>query len=49
MTLPERVSHVRTRWRNRQQYDEDHANPLRKQYHDKGKDNVVLDLTQDTE
>ena len=36
-------------WRNRQQYDEDHANPLRKQYHDKGKDNVVLDLTQDTE
>lgn len=34
-------------WRNRQQYDENHANPLRKQYHDKGKDNVVLDLTKE--
>ena len=36
-------------WRNRQRYDEAHANPLRKQYHDKGKDNVVLDLTKETE
>ena len=36
-------------WRNRQRYDEAGANPLRKQYHDKGKDNVVLDLTKETE
>lgn len=36
-------------WRNRQAWDEAHANPLRKQYHDKGKDNVVLDLTKETE
>lgn len=36
-------------WRNRQRYDEAHANPLRKQYHDRGKDNVVLDLTKDEE
>ncbi len=36
-------------WRNRQCWDEAHANPLRKQYHDKGKDNVVLDLTKETD
>lgn len=34
-------------WRNRQRHDEAHANPLRKHYHDKGKDNVVLDLTKE--
>lgn len=31
--------------RNRVSYDEAHANPLRKQYFDKSKDNVVLDLS----
>ena len=31
--------------RNRQQWDEAMSNPLKKQYFDKGKDNVVLDLT----
>lgn len=36
-------------WRNRNQYDEAHANPLRKQYHERGKDNVVLDLTKESE
>jgi len=36
-------------WRNRQKHDEANANPLRKQYHDKGKDNVVLDLTKETD
>ncbi len=36
-------------WRNRKAYDEAHAHPLRKQYHDKGKDNVVLDLTKETD
>lgn len=36
-------------WRNRQNHDEANANPLRKQYHDKGKDNVVLDLTKETD
>ena len=34
-------------YRNREQYSEAHANPLRKMYFDKGKDNVVLDLTQE--
>lgn len=33
--------------RNRQRYDEMTANPLRKQYFDRSKDNVVLDLTSD--
>ena len=33
--------------RNRKRYDEMHRNPLRKLYFDKGKDNVVLDLTKD--
>lgn len=32
-------------FRNRQQWDEMYQNPLKKQYFDKGKDNVVLDLT----
>lgn len=32
-------------FRNRQQWDEAMSNPLKKQYFDKGKDNVVLDLT----
>ncbi|MDE7092978.1 MAG: 4-hydroxythreonine-4-phosphate dehydrogenase PdxA, partial [Muribaculaceae bacterium] len=33
--------------RNRQRYDEMTSNPLRKQYFDRSKDNVVLDLTSD--
>ena len=33
--------------RNRERWDEAHANPLRKVYHASGKDNVVLDLTND--
>ena len=32
-------------FRNRQQWDKAVSNPLKKQYFDKGKDNVVLDLT----
>ena len=32
-------------FRNRKQWDEMHQNPLKKLYFDKGKDNVVLDLT----
>lgn len=32
-------------YRNRRQWDEMYQNPLKKQYFDKGKDNVVLDLT----
>lgn len=31
-------------WRNRRRYHESHRNPLRRQYFDKSKDNVVLDL-----
>lgn len=31
-------------WRNRRRHDEAHHNPLRRQYFDKSKDNVVLDL-----
>ena len=34
-------------WRNRGTYREAHRNPLRRQYFDKGKDNVVLDLTKE--
>lgn len=34
-------------WRNRVRYNQAHRNPLRRQYFDKGKDNVVLDLTKD--
>lgn len=34
--------------RNRRRFDEMTANPLRKQYFDKSKDNVVLDLTGDS-
>jgi len=34
-------------FRNRITYDENHSNPLRKQYFDHSKDNVVLDLTKD--
>lgn len=34
-------------YRNRAVYDEMTANPLKKYYHEKGKDNVVLDLTKD--
>lgn len=34
-------------FRNRKCYDETHDNPLRKQYFDRGRDNVVLDLTHD--
>ena len=34
-------------FRNRKTYDENHRNPLRKQYFDHSKDNVVLDLTKD--
>ena len=34
-------------FRNRMTYDENHSNPLRKQYFDHSKDNVVLDLTKD--
>lgn len=34
-------------YRNRQRWDEAHTNPLRKQYFERGKDNVVLDLTKD--
>ncbi len=33
--------------RHRATWDEAHANPLRKLYHDRGRDNVVLDLTKD--
>lgn len=33
--------------RNRQRHNECHRNPLRKQYFERGKDNVVLDLTKD--
>ncbi len=33
--------------RNRRNYEEMTANPLKKHYHEKGKDNVVLDLTKD--
>lgn len=33
--------------RNRERYEEMTANPLRKQYFDKSKDNVVLDLTKE--
>jgi 4-hydroxythreonine-4-phosphate dehydrogenase len=36
-------------WRNRRRYRDIHRNPLRKQYFEKGKDNVVLDLTKDEE
>lgn len=32
-------------FRNRQRWEEMYENPLKKQYFDKGKDNVVLDLT----
>ena len=32
-------------FRNRERYDEAHRNPLRRQFFDRGKDNVVLDLT----
>lgn len=34
-------------YRNRINWDDSHASPLRKQYFERGKDNVVLDLTQD--
>lgn len=34
-------------WRNRRRHTVATANPLRRQYFDKGKDNVVLDLTKD--
>ena len=34
-------------YRNRQRWDEAHANPLGKLYEVRGKDNVVLDLTRD--
>lgn len=34
-------------FRNRARYEESHRNPLRRQYFDKSKDNVVLDLTKD--
>lgn len=34
-------------YRNRDMHHEAHRNPLRRQYFDKGKDNVVLDLTKD--
>ncbi|MBD5224861.1 MAG: 4-hydroxythreonine-4-phosphate dehydrogenase PdxA [Bacteroidales bacterium] len=33
--------------RNRKNYEEMTASPLRKHYHERGKDNVVLDLTKD--
>ncbi len=33
--------------RNRLSWDESHAHPLRKHYFERGKDNVVLDLTKD--
>ena len=36
-------------YRNRQRWDEMHRNPLKKLYVDRGKDNVVLDLTKDEE
>lgn len=34
-------------YRNRKDYDRAYRNPLRKQYFEKGKDNVVLDLSKD--
>ena len=34
-------------FRNRRRHGEMTANPLRKQYHEKGRDNVVLDLSKD--
>ncbi len=34
-------------YRNRLRHDRAYRNPLRKQYFDKSKDNVVLDLTKD--
>ena len=36
-------------YRNRKNYIEMHASPLRKQYYDKSGDNEVLDLTADTD
>jgi len=36
-------------FRNRKQYDEAYANPLKKLYFEKGGDNEVLDLTKDVE
>ncbi len=35
-------------YRNRKNYDEAYRSPLRRQYFDKGPDNVVLDLTKDS-
>lgn len=35
-------------YRNRARYEESHRNPLRRQYFDKSKDNVVLDLTKES-
>lgn len=32
-------------WRNRQRHDHANSAPLRRQYHDKGNDNIVLDLS----
>ncbi|MDE6153984.1 MAG: 4-hydroxythreonine-4-phosphate dehydrogenase PdxA, partial [Muribaculaceae bacterium] len=34
-------------YRNRGRHNEAHRNPLRRQYFDKSKDNVVLDLSKD--
>lgn len=34
-------------YRNRNDYSHAYRNPLRKQYFEKGKDNVVLDLSKD--
>ncbi len=36
-------------FRNRASWSEIHRNPLRRQYFDRGKDNVVLDLTKDAD
>ena len=41
------IYHAIDIWRNRRRYREIHRNPLRKQYFEKGKDNVVLDLTKE--
>ncbi len=35
-------------YRNRARYEESHRNPLRRQYFDRSKDNVVLDLTKES-
>lgn len=46
-SMREAIYHAIDIFRNRQRYAEMNANPLRRQYFDKSKDNVVLDLSKD--